>query len=143
MQTTLTVAGCLIYDVIRKGNAMAHVKILVVEDDDVLAKVITWRLTNLGYDVCGRTSSGEETLELLAKERPDLVLMDINIKGDIDGIETTSRIKKEFGLPVVYLTSHSDGTTLERAKATGPDGFVLKPFNDNDLRIAVELALAK
>jgi len=120
---------------------MSDVKILIVEDDDVLARIISWRLNNLGYIVCGRTTSCAETMECLAKERPDLVLMDINIKGDIDGIETTALIRKEFKLPVVFLTSHSDGTTLERAKATRPQGFVLKPFSDNDLRVAIELAL--
>jgi CheY-like chemotaxis protein len=122
---------------------MPEVKILIVEDDDVLAKIISWRLTNLGYGVCGRTASGAETMNFLAKEKPDLVLMDINIKGDIDGIETTGLIRKEFKLPVVYLTSHAEGPTLERAKATQPDGFVLKPFGDNDLRVAIELALSK
>ena len=122
---------------------MSDVKILIVEDDDVLARIITWRLTNLGYNVCGRAASGTEAMELVVREQPDLILMDINIKGDIDGIETAARIKKEFRLPIVYLTSHSDGPTLERAKATKPEGFVLKPFKDHDLRVAVELAVKK
>jgi CheY-like chemotaxis protein len=82
-------------------------------------------------------------MELVVREQPDLILMDINIRGDIDGIETATRIKKEFRLPIVYLTSHSDGPTLERAKATRPEGFVLKPFKDHDLRVAVELAVKK
>jgi two-component system, response regulator PdtaR len=120
---------------------MAGSRILIVEDDDVLTRIITWRLTNLGYVVCGRASSSEEAVEIIVKERPDLVLMDINIKGDLDGIETTSLVKKGFGLPVIYLTSHSDGPTLERARATRPNGFVLKPFGDTDLRVAIELAL--
>ena len=122
---------------------MSDVKILIVEDDDVLARIITWRLNNLGYEVCGRASSGKEAMEILVREKPDLVLMDINIRGEIDGIETTNMIKKGFRVPVVYLTSHSDGTTLERAKATRPEGFVLKPFKDHDLRVAIELALKK
>jgi len=122
---------------------MSDVKLLIVEDDDILARIISWRLTNLGYNVCGRATSGAEAMELLVREKPDLVLMDINIKGDIDGIETTNRIKKMFEMPVVYLTSHSDGPTLERAKATRPEGFVLKPFGDHDLRVAIELALKK
>lgn len=122
---------------------MTSVKLLIVEDDDILARIISWRLKNLGYEVCGRAASGAETLELLEKERPDLVLMDINIKGDIDGIETTSQIKNQFKLPVVFLTSHSDGPTLERAKATNPEGFILKPFGDNELRVAIELAVKK
>ncbi|MDP3563160.1 MAG: response regulator [Methanoregula sp.] len=122
---------------------MLQVKILIVEDDDVLARIIIWRLINLGYEVCGRATSGKEAMELQVKENPDLVLMDINIKGDIDGVETTALIKKTFKTPVVYLTSHADGPTLERAKATQPDGFILKPFGDNDLRVAIELALSK
>jgi CheY-like chemotaxis protein len=122
---------------------MTQKKILIVEDDDVLAKIISWRLANLGYPVCGRAASGAEAMELVVKERPDLVLMDINIRGDIDGVETTTMIKKAFKVPVVYLTSHSDGPTVERAKATRPDGFVLKPFGDNELRIAIEMALGR
>jgi CheY-like chemotaxis protein len=127
----------------RGTTKMTDVKVLIVEDDDILARIISWRIANLGYTVCGRAASGAETLELLGKERPDLILMDINIKGDIDGIETTGLIRKEFNLPVVYLTSHSDGPTLERAKATNPNGFILKPFGDNELRVAIELALTR
>jgi CheY-like chemotaxis protein len=116
-------------------------KILIVEDDDVIARVADWRLKNLGYSVCGRATSGEEAMALIVNAKPDLVLMDINIRGDIDGIETTKLIKKDFTIPVVYLTSHSDGPTLERAKETKPEGFIIKPFEDNDLRVAIELAL--
>lgn len=122
---------------------MAPKKILIVEDDDIIAKVEDWRLKNLGYEVAGRAVSGAEAMELVAKTKPDLVLMDINIQGDMDGIETAKRIKKQFSIPVVYVTSHSDGPTLDRAKATQPDGFVVKPFEDNDLRVAIELALKK
>jgi CheY-like chemotaxis protein len=118
-------------------------KILIVEDDDVIARVADWRLKNLGYAVCGRATSGEEALALIVSAQPDLVLMDINIRGEIDGIETAKLIKKEFTIPIVYLTSHSDGPTLERAKETKPDGFIIKPFEDNDLRVAIELALRK
>jgi two-component system, response regulator PdtaR len=127
----------------KEEKQLSKGKILIVEDDDVLARIITWRLTNLGYNVCGRGTSGKEALELLVKENPDLILMDININGDIDGVETTGMIKKTFKLPVIYLTSHADGPTLERAKATQPDGYVLKPFGDNELRVAIELALNK
>jgi two-component system, response regulator PdtaR len=122
---------------------MAGEKILLVEDDDVIAKVADWRLKNLGYTVCGRATSGAEAMELVVNARPDLVLMDINIKGDVDGIETAKMIKDGFKIPVVYVTSHSDGPTLERAKATHPDGFIVKPFDDKDLRVAIQLALKK
>jgi two-component system, response regulator PdtaR len=122
---------------------MSGEKILLVEDDDVIARVADWRLKNLGYVVCGRASTGAQAMELVVNEKPDLVLMDINIKGNIDGIETAKMIKNGFNIPVVYVTSHSDGPTLERAKATRPDGFIVKPFEDNDLRVAIELALRK
>jgi len=122
---------------------MSGEKILLVEDDDVIAKVADWRLKNLGYTVCGRATTGAEAMELVVNAKPDLVLMDINIQGDIDGIETAQMIKKGFNIPVVYVTSHSDGPTLERAKATRPDGFIVKPFEDNDLRVAIELALKR
>jgi two-component system, response regulator PdtaR len=122
---------------------MANASVLIVEDDDIIARVEDWRLKNLGYTVCGRATNGAEAIDLVANKLPDIVLMDINIKGDMDGIETTMRIKKEFSIPVIYVTSHSDGATLERAKATKPDGFIIKPFEDNDLRVAIELALRK
>jgi CheY-like chemotaxis protein len=122
---------------------MSGEKILLVEDDDVIAKVADWRLKNLGYEVCGRATTGAEAMELVVNNRPDLVLMDINIRGDVDGIETARMIKNGFNIPVVYVTSHSDGPTLERAKATKPDGFIVKPFEDNDLRVAIELALKR
>jgi two-component system, response regulator PdtaR len=122
---------------------MAGERILLVEDDDIIAKVTDWRLKNLGYEVCGRAVNASEAMELVVKATPDLVLMDINIKGDVDGIDTANMIKKGFNIPVVYVTSHSDGPTIERAKATKPDGFIVKPFEDNDLRVAIELALKK
>jgi CheY-like chemotaxis protein len=122
---------------------MAGERILLVEDDDIIAKVTDWRLKNLGYEVCGRAVSASEAMELVVKATPDLVLMDINIKGDVDGIDTANMIKKGFNIPVVYVTSHSDGPTIERARATKPDGFIVKPFEDNDLRVAIELALKK
>jgi len=117
--------------------------VLLVEDDNIIAKIAEWRLKNLGYTLCGRATTGAEAMEMVIKNKPDIVLMDINIQGDIDGIETAKMIKKGFNIPVVYVTSHSDGPTLDRAKETNPDGFIVKPFEDNDLRVAIELALKK
>jgi two-component system, response regulator PdtaR len=122
---------------------MSGEKILLVEDDDVIARVAEWRLKNLGYTLCGRATTGAEAMEIVVRNKPDIVLMDINIRGEIDGIETAKMIKKGFNIPVIYVTSHSDGPTLERAKETKPDGFIVKPFEDNDLRVAIELALKK
>ncbi|OPY38247.1 MAG: two-component response regulator [Methanoregula sp. PtaU1.Bin051] len=122
---------------------MSEIRVLLVEDDNIIAKVAEWRLKNLGYMTCGRAMTGAEAMELVVKEKPDVVLMDINLQGGVDGIETAKMIKKGFNIPVIYVTSHSDGPTLERAKATHPDGFIRKPFEDEDLRVAIELALKK
>jgi CheY-like chemotaxis protein len=122
---------------------MTGISVLIVEDDDILARVEDWRLKNLGYMVSGRAATGAEAMEVVVNKKPDIVLMDINIRGNMDGIETAKMIKKGFNIPVIYVTSHSDGATLERAKATQPDGFIVKPFEDNDLRVAIELALRK
>lgn len=122
---------------------MPNPQILLVEDDKVISKVAQWRLTKLGYDVCGKAETGEEALDLVVKRQPDLVLLDINLGEGMDGIETAKRIRKDFRIPVIFVTSHSDGETLQRAKEIQPDGFIRKPFSDDDLRVAIELALKK
>ena len=123
------------------GQHMGGKSVLLVEDDDIIAKIADWRLKNLGYQVCGRAASGAEAMELVVKYRPDVVLMDINLRGELDGIETARMIKKGFSIPVIFVTSHSDGPTVERARESKPDGFIIKPFDDNDLRVAIELVL--
>jgi two-component system, response regulator PdtaR len=122
---------------------MTGASVLIVEDDDILARVEDWRLKNLGYMVSGRAATGAEAMEVVLNKRPDLVLMDINIRGNMDGIETARKIKKGFDIPVIYMSSHPDDATVERAKATKPEGFIVKPFHDTDLRVAIELALKK
>lgn len=122
---------------------MPNPQILLVEDDRVIVKIAEWRLSKLGYDLCGKAETGEEALELVVNRRPDLVLMDINLKGNMDGIECAKKIRKDFNIPVIFVTSHSDGDTLRRAKEIHPDGFIRKPFEDEDLRVAIELALKK
>jgi two-component system, response regulator PdtaR len=122
---------------------MTGASVLIVEDDDILARVEDWRLKNLGYLVSGRAATGAEAMEVVVDKRPDLVLMDINIRGSMDGIETARKIKKGFDIPVIYMSSHPDDETVERAKATKPEGFIVKPFHDADLRVAIELALKK
>jgi CheY-like chemotaxis protein len=120
---------------------MTGASVLIVEDDDILARVEDWRLKNLGYMISGRAATGAEALEVVMNKQPDVVLMDINIRGTMDGIETAQMIKKGYNIPVVYMSSHPDYATVERAKATKPEGFIVKPFHDTDLRVALELAL--
>mgnify|MGYP001430206562 CR=1 FL=1 len=122
---------------------MSKVSILLVEDDNVLAKIAETRLQSLGYDMCGRATTAAEAMEMVVNNKPDLVLMDITLKGNVDGIDAANMIKNGFFIPVVYCTSHSDDAVLERAKTTHPDGFITKPYTDTNLRVAIELALKK
>jgi CheY-like chemotaxis protein len=131
------------YCSIESGGTMAKISVLLVEDDDLLAKIAETRLKNLGYDLAGRATTAAEAMAIVVNNRPDIVLMDITIKGNVDGIDAANMIKNGFKLPVVFLTSHSDDALLTRAKATKPDGFITKPYTDDSLRVALELALQK
>jgi CheY-like chemotaxis protein len=122
---------------------MANPKVLIVEDDRLIAHIEQWRLSKLGYDVCGSAGTGIEALNCVAKMRPDIILMDISLEGEMDGIETARQIKKDFNIPVIFVSAHVDGATIERARAIHPEGFIQKPFNDDDLRVAIELGIKK
>lgn len=118
-------------------------RILIVEDEAIVAMVIKRRLKDLGYIVSGVASTGKDAITKVEGTFPDLVLMDIRLKGDMDGIEATKIIKDRFSLPVVYLTAHSDDVTFKKAKETDPDGYILKPFTEKDLSTTIEIALHK
>ncbi|TEU10827.1 MAG: PAS domain S-box protein [Anaerolineales bacterium] len=118
-------------------------KILIVEDEAIVAMEIESRLRGLGYDVVGVAASGEAAIAKAEETRPDLVLMDIVIQGEMDGIETAEIIGQRFNIAVVYLTAHADEKTLERAKLTGPYAYLLKPFEGRDLQPTIEMALYK
>jgi len=122
---------------------MTDARILVVEDERIVGKDIERRLKDLGYRVAGVASTGEKTIERVKESVPDLILMDIRLKGSMDGIEAAEVIRKEFDIPVVYLTAYADEATLERAKVTEPFGYILKPFNERDLHSTIEMALYK
>ena len=118
-------------------------KILLVEDDDIVARVAIWRLGKLGYEVCGRATNAADALKIAAEQHPDLILMDINIHGPVDGIATAKMLKEVTAAPLVYITSQTDEETIIRAADTRPAGFIAKPFENVDLRIAIEIALRK
>ena len=120
---------------------MTATNVLVVEDEKIIAKGIEKRLKGLGYVVAGLASTGEQAVQMTLRLRPDVVLMDINLGVGMDGIEAAGLIRSRSGVPVVFLTSHSDDSTLERAKLTEPFGYVLKPYEDKDLQTAIEIGL--
>lgn len=117
--------------------------ILVVEDEVLVARDIQARLQRMGYDIVGSAAKGEEAIELALKHAPDLVLMDINLRGDMDGIEAAVRINEVKSIPVIFCTAYSNDEILERAKITSPFGYVLKPFDNRELEINIEIALFK
>lgn len=118
-------------------------KILVVEDEIIVAVNLGQKLKKLGYELVGITSSGEEAIQKAEENHPDLVLMDINIEGNLDGIETAEVLRNRFHTPVIYLTAYADESTLDRAKKTEPLGYIVKPFESDQLRSSIEVALYK
>lgn len=120
---------------------MTQASILVVEDEGIVAQEIKSRLEKSGYTVCGVAHDGETALAHTASMQPDLILMDIRLKGEMDGIEAAGQIRDRFNIPVVYLTAYTDAATLERAKVMEPFGYVVKPFETRSLMVSIEIAL--
>ena len=118
-------------------------RIMLVEDEKVVAADIEECVKSLGYEVVGAAVTGMEALRLAVKTMPDLVLMDIKLRGVLDGIDVAGALYDQLKIPVVYLTAHADAEILERAKLTAPSGYVLKPFDDRTLRTAIELAFER
>lgn len=122
---------------------MSKTSVLVVEDESIVSKDIQLSLEKLGYHVVGATSKGEEAIEMALKLKPNIILMDIMLKGEINGIRATKRIHTRANIPVIFLTAYTDENTLKRAKAAKPHGYIIKPFKDVDLRTSIEVALYK
>ena len=116
-------------------------RILIVEDDEIICNLITTMLEHMGYSVAGKTGSGEESILKSARLEPDLVLMGIHLKGQMDGIEAARYIFNLFHYPIVFLTAFCDNDLLERAKEAQPLGYIIKPFTDKELLSGIELAL--
>jgi len=120
---------------------MIKARVMVVEDEALVAAAIESCLKNLGHLVAASASSGEEAVRKAVALDPDLILMDIRLKGRIDGIEAATRIIQALHIPVIYLTAHSDDETLVRARTTEPFGFILKPFDEKVLKAAIQMTL--
>jgi PAS domain S-box-containing protein len=118
-------------------------RIMVVEDDTVISMVLTSTLEKLGYNVVAAASSGEQAAEMALQVSPDLLLMDIELEGRMDGIEAADRIRSSSSIPIVYLTAYTDEALLQRAKLTEPLGYLVKPYGERELRSTVEMALYK
>ena len=121
---------------------MESIRILVVEDDPIIAADLQDRLTESGYTVLGPVAAGEDALSFVEQDNlPDLVLMDIQLEGEWDGIETTRRIRLKHDMPIIFLTSNSDDATFRQASQANPQAFLSKPFRGRDLKHAIELAI--
>jgi DNA-binding LytR/AlgR family response regulator len=122
---------------------MDSVKILVVEDEMIIGAKISMQLTNLGYEVTGILPRGEDALVHVQENKPDIVLLDINLKGEINGIETAIQLQRLGNIPIIYLTANSDEATFNQAKATRPYAFISKPYKQLDLQRAIELTISR
>lgn len=122
---------------------MKQPRILIVEDEAIIAADLQRRLNRLGCQVVGMAASGEEAVRLATALEPELILMDINLGGEMDGTQTAQEVRAQLQLPVVYLTASSDATVVQRAKLTDAFGYLLKPLDERLLHITIEMALYK
>lgn len=122
---------------------MAKLKILIVEDENIVAKDIQNTLISLGYSVQAIVPSGEKAIKEIEQARPDLILMDIMLKGKMNGIEAANYIRENFNLPVIFLTAYTDDSTVGRAKLSEPYGYIIKPFKEKELQTTIEMAVYK
>ncbi len=126
-----------------KEHAMKNTRIAIVEDEWTIAEEIKMVLQSMQYDVTSMSSSGEEAIQNAEKDKPDLVLMDIVLEGEMDGIVAANEIRSRFNIPIIYLTAYTDDKILERASITEPFGYIVKPFVNEDLKISIEIAMYK
>lgn len=122
---------------------MSKTNILIVEDESIVAKDIQHSLKKLGYTVVGICSTGEDAIKTAEEVKPDLVLMDIMLKGEMSGIEAAGQIREKFNIPIIYLTAYADESTLSKAKVSEPYGYIIKPFKEIDLHTSIEMAIYK
>ncbi len=118
-------------------------KILIVEDELIIAANLSLQLNKMGYEVTGILTRGEDVLDHLKENKPDILLLDIRLKGDWDGIRAAEEVKKRFDLPIIFLTANADDAHFNRAKAAKPDAFISKPFKKLDLKRAIELTISR
>ncbi|MGL5509912.1 MAG: response regulator, partial [Microcoleaceae cyanobacterium] len=118
---------------------MSKIKILIVEDELIAANNIAKNLEKQGYEVVGIVNSGEKAIAKVADTFPNLILMDIQLRGKLNGIETAEIVKDKFQIPIVFITAYADGPTIQKAKLVKPHGYLVKPFKPQDLGVTIEL----
>jgi len=127
----------------RADSPASEPRALIIEDEILIAEELKERLSRLGYSVIGAVDSADEGIAIATRELPDIVLMDIRLKGEKDGIQAAHEIRQRVDLPIVYVTDYSDPLTVERVKHTDYDGFILKPFHRHDLQSTIQIAMER
>ena len=122
---------------------MEKCRVLIVEDENIVALDLCRRLAHLGYEIVGTAASADSALKLVERKYPDIILMDIRIKGNVDGIQLSENVHRDFNIPVIFLTAYAEEATLVRARATRPYGYLLKPFSERELHVAIQIALER
>ncbi len=122
---------------------MSKINVIVVEDESIVSRDIQNSLKKIGYNVVGAAATGDAAIELIDELKPDIILMDIMLKGDKNGITVAEYVKENHNIPIVFLTAYADSATFSKAKVTDPYGYIIKPFKDIDLQTAIEMALFK
>ena len=128
---------------IKEIKNMSKTRILVVEDESIVSKDIQHTLKKLGYDIVGSANSGEKAIEMARIEHPNIVLMDIQLAGNMNGVSAAEILRLELAIPVIFLTAYADELTFSKAKITEPYGYIIKPFKEIDLYTSIEMAIYK
>jgi CheY-like chemotaxis protein len=118
-------------------------RVLIVEDETLIAEELRERLSQFGYSVIAAVDTADEGIAIATRERPDLVLMDIRLKGEKDGVQAAQEIRQQVDIPIVYVTAYSDRLTVDRARQTDHDAYVLKPFHRRELQSTIEVAMQR
>jgi CheY-like chemotaxis protein len=118
-------------------------RVLIVEDETLIAEELREQLSRFGYSVIAAVDSADEGIAIATRERPDLVLMDIRLKGEKDGVQAATEIRRQVDIPIVYVTAYSDRLTVDRARQTEHDAYVLKPFHRRELQSTIEVAMQR
>jgi CheY-like chemotaxis protein len=126
-----------------EGGSTDDLKILIVEDENIVATDLKQRLESMGYNMVGIVSNGKDAIKKCKETNPDLILMDIVLKGDIDGIKTAQNISKHYNIPHIYITGNYDNTIMKKAKTTQPISYITKPFDDKGIQNTIEMAFIK